>query len=140
MLLYLGLLGRKIEDKLLQFHMEMRPFHISVDVSAVHGNCERPACFSSWLVMFDHVLPTKGVSHRLPRSGHAGNTDSPNKVQKENVNVSWRGCFQSTGMFSTLAFIHNKRFAQQTLSQIHTSCLGSHSQKLSNSNSAVCQP
>jgi hypothetical protein len=108
MLLYLGLLGRKIEDKLLQFHMEMRPFHISVDVSAVHGNCERPACFSSWLVMFDHVLPTKGVSYRLPRSGHAGNTDSPNKVQKENVNVflgvdafSQRECFQPWHSFTT---------------------------------------
>lgn len=58
-----------------------------MDVSGVHGNAERPACYSSWLVVCDHVLPSKGVSYRLPRSGHSGSNDSPNKTLKENVNV-----------------------------------------------------
>lgn len=78
---------RKIEDKLQQQKLEFRTFHLNVSLANLHGNCEQPGCYQSWLVVCEHVLPAKGVSYRLPRSGHGKDTDSPMKVSKDDINV-----------------------------------------------------
>ena len=78
---------RRIEDKLCQLHLEIRPFHLPVSLSNLHGNCEQPAAYNAFLVVCDHVLPSKGVNYRLVRSGHGKDTDSPPKVSKEQINV-----------------------------------------------------
>ena len=79
--------ARKIEDKLTQHQLELRPFHLMVNLSNLHGNCEQPSCYSSCLVVSDHTLPAKGVAYRLPRSG-SSSTESPPKPNKADVNVS----------------------------------------------------
>lgn len=71
---------------MLQFHIELRPFHLSVSLQSLHGNCEQPACFTAWLAVLDSVLPTKGVQYRMSRSNHK-DSDSPVKVTKDQVNV-----------------------------------------------------
>ena len=78
---------RRIEDKLAQFQLELRPFHLAVNLSNLHGNAEQPACYNSLLVVCDSTLPAKGVMYRLPRSGHSNNTDSPPKPAKSEINV-----------------------------------------------------
>ena len=79
---------RRIEDKLAQFQLELRHFHLAINLSNLHGNAERPACYSSLLVVCDSTLPAKGVMYRLPRSGHNSNsTDSPPKPAKSDINV-----------------------------------------------------
>ena len=79
---------RRIEDKLAQFQLELRHFHLAINLSNLHGNAEQPACYSSLLVVCDSTLPAKGVMYRLPRSGHNSNsTDSPPKPAKSDINV-----------------------------------------------------
>lgn len=81
------LICRRIEDKYIQHHMDLRPFHLGVNLSALHGNCEQPQCYQAWLAVMDCTLPQKGVQYRLLRSGHQSATDSPSKVAKEDINV-----------------------------------------------------
>lgn len=69
--------------------MELRPFHLHLSLESLHGNAEQPAAYTTAIVVLDHVLPTKGVSYRLPRSG-GSQVESPNKVAKADVNV-WLG-------------------------------------------------
>lgn len=47
---------RRIEDKLAQFQLELRPFHLAINLSNLHGNAEQPACYSSLLVVCDSTL------------------------------------------------------------------------------------
>lgn len=80
--------ARRIEDKLLQYQLALRPFHLAINLSNLHGNSEQPACYSSMLVVPDHTLPLKGVNYRLPRSGHSGGSESsPAKPGKEDINA-----------------------------------------------------
>ena len=77
---------RKIEDKMIQHHIELRPFHLNISVGSLHGNAEQPSCYTAWIAVLDHVLPTKGVQYRMCRTNHK-DSDSPSRVLKDNVNM-----------------------------------------------------
>ena len=81
---------------MLQYHIELRPFHLGLSLTSLHGNAEQPSAYTAWLAVLDHVLPTKGVQYRMTRSNHK-DSESPGRVLKEQVNLS-------------LALVLNSRF------------------------------
>ena len=78
---------RKLEDKMIQMRMELRPFHLNISLKSLHGNCEQPSCYTAWLAVLDCTLPTKGVQYRMVRPGHTKDNESPSKVPKDQINV-----------------------------------------------------
>ena len=46
----------------------MRDLRVSVDLSALHGNSDRPAHYHAWIVVAETALPLKGTWHR--RASH----------------------------------------------------------------------
>ena len=87
--------------------MELRPFHLTLSLAAVHGNCEQPASYTAWLVVCDHTLPAKGVLYRLPRTGNR-DQESPSKVAKEDTNVWLASNLLSRWFSCELKITHNR--------------------------------
>ena len=58
---------RKLEDKLVQHWIELRPFFLPVDVSNLNGNREMPAGYQWNICVLDSTLPAKGTAHRASR-------------------------------------------------------------------------
>ena len=80
---------RKIEEKLGQYNLALRRFHLIVNQEGLHGNCEQPGAYSALLVCLDSVLPAKGVNYRLPKSGSWRDVEdpSPAKNLRSDLNV-----------------------------------------------------
>lgn len=60
-------LMRKLEDKLVQHRVEIRPFFLPVDQNGLNGNREMPSGFQWAICVLDSTLPTKGTAHRATR-------------------------------------------------------------------------
>lgn len=110
---------RKLEDKLIQHHIEFRSFFLPMDLNGLHHNRDMPAGFTLYLCVSDATLPSKGTAHRANRgASKAGdgkhkcfyhnispgvpgsNTFIPpsksSKVEKEDVN-----CFASSKLWQS---------------------------------------
>ena len=58
---------RKLEDKLVQHRIEMRPFFVPVDTSQLNGNRDMPSGFQWAIAVLDSTLPSKGTAYRANR-------------------------------------------------------------------------
>ena len=61
------MLDRKLEDKLVNHRIEIRPFFLPVDGTILNGNTERPSIFQWSILVMDSTLPAKGTAHRASR-------------------------------------------------------------------------
>eukprot|EP00438_Fugacium_kawagutii_P036575 Skav211972 [mRNA] locus=scaffold1330:1253:3988:+ [translate_table: standard] len=59
--------SKRLEDKLVQHKIEIRPFVLPIDVSGLNGNREMPCGYSWSICVLDTTLPAKGTAHRAAR-------------------------------------------------------------------------
>ena len=68
---------RKLEDKLQNHKIELRPFTINISLEDLHKNREMPGAYLSFLGVADSTLPLRGTAHRsvrgTPESEHQTN-------------------------------------------------------------------
>ena len=77
---------RKLEDKLIQHHIEFRSFFLPMDLTGLHHNRDMPAGFTLYLCVSDATLPSKGTAHRANR-GASKAGDGKHKCFYHNI--SW---------------------------------------------------
>lgn len=58
---------RKLEDKLLNHKVELRPFCLNLNTTHIHQNRDLPSAYVSFLGVADSTLPNKGTAHRAVR-------------------------------------------------------------------------
>ena len=59
--------GRKLEDKLLNHKIELRPWTLNLNLCDLHKNRVLPGAFMCYLGVADSTLPMRGVAHRSVR-------------------------------------------------------------------------
>ena len=58
---------RKLEDKLANHKIELRPFTLNIKLEELHKNREMPGAFLCYLGVADSTLPLRGTAHRAVR-------------------------------------------------------------------------
>lgn len=58
---------RKLEDKLANHKIELRPWTLNLNLEDLRKNREMPGAFLSFLGVADSTLPLRGTAHRVVR-------------------------------------------------------------------------
>ena len=58
---------RKLEDKLMNHRVDLRPFTLNMSLEDLHQNRQLPGAFLCFLGIVDTTLPLRGTAHRAVR-------------------------------------------------------------------------